>query len=136
VPARAAGTHALLRDALCSRLRRLSVDPLVRLPPRPLPSARSQVQGRSFIFTYIVASFIYLDLIVHVKTVVEVQTALCILQQTHAVRCSCQIFSRFNVPKIIENRLIFDDVIQKIKNMDVCWNTVYKPTRRCHLHVT
>ena len=31
------------------------------------------------------------------------------------VRWSCQIFSGFNLPKIIINRLIFDKVIQKIK---------------------
>jgi len=32
-----------------------------------------------------------------------------------SVRFSCQIFSVFNVPKIIKNRLIFDRVIQKTK---------------------
>ena len=40
-----------------------------------------------------------------------------------SVRCSCQIFSVFNVPKIIKNRLIFDRVIQKNKKVDFLWNT-------------
>ena len=30
-----------------------------------------------------------------------------------SVRYPCQIFSGFNIPKIIKNRLIFDRVIQK-----------------------
>ena len=33
--------------------------------------------------------------------------------------CRCQIFSEFNTPKIIKNRLIFDRVILKNKKVDV-----------------
>jgi len=40
-----------------------------------------------------------------------------------SVRFSCQIFSVFNVPKIIKNRLIFDRVIQKNRKVDFLWNT-------------
>ena len=40
-----------------------------------------------------------------------------------SVRSSGQIFSEFNIPKIIKNRLIFDRVIQKIKKVYVLGDT-------------
>ena len=42
-----------------------------------------------------------------------------------SVRCLCQIFSVFNIPKIIKLGQFLADLFQKNKTVDVFWDTGY-----------